>query len=348
VSELSKELTEGPRPKNERKPPPLTGAGSDTSAAVAPVLHTPPMIGQALLCPNLDVRVDYLALSFPARKVTNRNGSFWKSKSESMMRFRERTLASCFPMDSGSVNVSHAERINGASGYISFNPSTIIYGPKTPYAATAHQTLEIVHRALDEVAQQLEINCPRDHIRLSRLDLCVTISPVSNIQQLLLAANECSLSARSKNVAFSSNKGIESVRNMMKKRTVQIYDKSVQARLKSPTVRFEVSLKRAYLRDHCKELSTLTEDECRKMFVSNTYPWIARLAALPALGIYEIQKDKRDYDTFLRLLGLAYLEQAGIPQRLSPHDMRRMRELKKKHPFESLSDLIAGSRGSGS
>jgi hypothetical protein len=335
VSALSRELTEGPQPNKNKYPPRLHHGASEK-----PSRYNPSDLGRILRSGNYPVEIDYVAISFPVRKVYDYQDVFWHERISTARASMPSSLSSKVLMGQGTVNISYQLKSSGQIGYVMFNPSTIVYGKKSPNAATLPETLSIIEDVLDIVERHVEIGGSRDAVKLSRIDLCATFSPVSNIQQLLMTANKFTLTPRSKNNCYSSKKGYETVRNQLKRRTVSIYDKSLQSRLKTPTLRIEVSLKREALKDLCPTISNLEEELCRKMFTSNVDPWISAFGSLPHLPLYSIQQSPKDFDLLLRLIGWAYLEECGIPQRMTEYDRRRMREFKKKYPFEVLSDLL--------
>ena len=335
MSALSRELTEGPRPNKNKYPPRL-----HHGALEKPSRYNPADLGRILKSGNYPLEIDHVAMSFPVRSVRDFKDPFWMARTLTGANSLPTGLSAVVPMECGSVNVTYKQNANGRIGYVVFNPSTILYGRWTPNAATLAETKTIINNVLDTVEAHLELGGSRDEILLSRIDLCSTFSPVTNTQQLLLTAHKTTLTPRSKNVLYRSKRGLESVQNKLKRRTVSICDKSLQSRLKTPTLRIEVSLKRATLKDLCPTLATLDEPLCQTMFNTMVGSWITAIGELPHIPLYDIQGSPKDFDQLCWLVGMAYLDEWGIPQRMTEHERRKMREFKKKYPFEVLTDLL--------
>jgi hypothetical protein len=291
-------------------------------------------IGEILSHPHLGLGVDYLAFSFDTQRPANADPDIWS------IGRRAWKYNFTFPVLNGiaECKLSGTEMVGDA--YVSFNPSTCIHGPKSTRIATREQAVEIFHLVMDELENYVDLRNPRMATLVSRIDVSTDIPNIRDVEGLLDVASVSPITRQSKTQTFRSIKQKESVRSMSKKRGgFTVYNKSLQAKAPGRLVRFETTMRRRVLARNFPTMDDITDEACRTIFQRYLNPLIENLKAETRTGIDDILSDTEHIDTFIYLLGMERLKEAGYNVTKTDYWwQKKYKPFKKQYPHRSVTD----------
>ena len=295
-------------------------------------------IYQVLISPGLSLGVDYLAFSFDTQRPKEADQEIWGARKGGHPYQCE------IPVLNGLAKVRLRGNGMVGSGYVSMNPSTCLYGPRSLRIATLDETMEIFHLVMDEIECHVDLRHPRLLTRVSRIDVSTTIPGVRDVEALfdVVAVSPCT--KRAKTATYRSVKCKESVRCMSKGRGgFMVYDKSLQSGQKGNWVRFESTMRRGELSHTYPTMGDLTNDSIRCIFNKYFDPLMRNLEPIQRTVIDDILSDDEHADTFVHLVGLETLKRQGHHYVKSDYWWnKKYKPFKRQYPHRSINELLQG------
>lgn len=342
-SSLYKALTEGPPSRHRDKALTITvprKVERGNSSRIDTPMLSRDEVGDLLANSALPVGIDCVAVSFDVGELLIHDQGLWTEIAQKGVSTKR--YATSFPLGQGSVFLSIHRNATGSWGYVEVKPATVLYGPKKAQLATLGQALEVLHTAMDEVAQIVQIRTSRPHTRLSRLDLTVDVHNVSSRQDILTVAQRTPYRAGLKTCTYTGAKGHESVTCRTKKSGgFSVYDKSLQAKVKGSIIRFEVQTRRRLLKKVCPTVGDLSAEQCREIFQQNLGPLIEALRSIPRTDIDNILADKKHRKVFVEALGVSVLRDRGYVVEMTDYWWKKgYRPFKKAYPHFAIGDIL--------
>jgi hypothetical protein len=298
-------------------------------------------VGDALLRPDLALGIDWISVSFPVRQVLPSSRDSWVSiweKTGSTLRSFRGTI----PIGQGNATLQ-VSGVVAMTGYLEFNPSTILHGPKTPHFAHLDQAMELMNEILVEVDYLLERPESSSKMKLSRLDIAANIPFVLDLPGVLMHLLRHGIPPRRKLRSYSSRtNGIESIDVLTKNRDgYRAYNKSLQIREPGSVLRFEAQAGRNYLATTCPTVADLSEEKVRQIFLDKTRFAAEALCSVRRDLLDVILSSPTEAALFVELAGIATLKRAGRSPRLpQSRYQRRYKPFLEKYGIKSVLDLL--------
>ena len=343
MSALSDSLTERRRLVERGEwPPKKTGRKTSEMPDNDPNLLSRDEIGRLLTHPGLLVGIDRLAVSFPVRSINEANIDLWSKKWVNAAT-RKPKFSTHIPQGQGGAVFKVQRFSTGLTGYLEFNPSTILYGKKSCNIARLDQTLEILNDLLEEVDLLIDRPVPASQFKVSRLDIAVDVPNVMNVQGVLDHAGKHSCTSRKKTQSWRSKKGLESVVWRGKSSDGwTLYDKSLQTGLPGSVLRCEVEIKRRKMKHYqCNTVGDLSEHVCLAAFQSITQNLAIGLQNLSRGSIDEILSSPAETEILVDLIGMEILGQYGYFASISNNRrLTKFEPFKAKYGYTTYLDLL--------
>lgn len=346
MSSLSDALTERQRLVEEGNWPPKKTKRKKSEMPYTPDndpnLLSRDEIGRLLAHPELRVGIDRLAVSFPVRSIYKATFDHWGSTWVHATTQKTR-VSTQIPQGQGSARFSVNPVSTGLTGYLEFNPSTILYGKKSCQIARLDQTLEILQNFLEEIDLLVDRPIPASEFKVSRLDISVDIPNAMNIQGVLDHAGRHSCTSRKKTNSWRSKKGLESVACRSKSSDGWLlYDKSLQAGLPGSVLRCEVVIRRRKMKHyHCNTIGDLSESVCLAAFQTITQNLSSGLQNLARGTIDEILSSPTETEILVYLIGLEMLNRHGyFPSVTNHRRLSKLEPFKSKYGYTTYEDLL--------
>jgi hypothetical protein len=285
--------------------------------------------------------IDWMELSFPVKNIAIEPPFPWAELHSNGAKWNH-IWQTTFEIGQGIVDLKITKKGNSLSGYLKFNPTTCMYGPKSLYVVRLDDALYVAGLVLDAVNEWVTPECQRHEMLLSRIDVNVTVEPVADIQRVLSIAKNSSTPRATSISSYGKNGRIETVVARSKRSGgFCIYDKGLQAGLKRSAIRFEVNARRSRLRELCPTLGDLTEDVLRKIALKSLQPVINQLELIPRNAVSDILAIQKEGTAFIEMVGLATLADLGHHPEVSTYAMRKKyKPIMRKYSARTVGDLL--------
>jgi hypothetical protein len=285
--------------------------------------------------------LDWIGMSFPVASIVVDPPFPWIELQSNGAKWTQIWKTS-FEIGQGAVELKVTKKGNSLSGYLSFNPTSCMYGPKSLYVAAFDDALYVAGLVLDAVDEWLTPGCVREAMLLSRLDVNVTVEPVTDIQRLLSIVKNVFTRGVTPLATYGKGGRLETVVCRSKRSGgFCVYDKGLQAGLDRSAVRFEVNARRCRLREICPTLGDLTKENLRRIAGKTLQPVIDSLMQTPRNAVADIFAVKKESTVFIEMVGLATLADLGHHPHVSPYALRKKyRPILKKYSARTVGDLL--------
>ena len=299
-------------------------------------------VGRLLESELLLWRVDWIGLSFPVKSIAVDPPFPWIELRSNGAKWTHLWRTS-FEIGEGTVDLKVTKSGNSLSGYLSFNPTTCMYGPKSLYAARLDDAIYVAGLVLDATDKWIEADCERDAMLLSRLDVNTTVEPVTDIQGLLSIAKNAPIRGVTPLTTYGKAGRLETVVCRSKRSGgFCIYDKGLQTGIDRPVVRFEVNARRSRLRELCPTFGELTEETLGKIGRKSLQTVIDSLSLSPRNAVVHILAAKKEIGILVEMVGLAALADLGHHPQMSSYALRKKyRPILKKYSARTVGDLLS-------
>jgi len=299
-------------------------------------------VGRLLTSDLMPWTIDWMDLSFPVKNLVGEPPFPWIELSSNGAKWSHIWKTS-FDIGQGTIDLQVTGKGNALEAYLSFNPTTCLYGPKSLYVARLDDALDVVDKVLDAINAWVTPDCEPDDMRLSRLDVNVTVEPIADIPRVLSIAKTTPIRGATPLATYGKGGRLESVIKRSKRAGgFCIYDKGRQAGVERSAVRFEVTARRCRLRELCPTLGHLSEDVLRKIALKSLQPVIAQLQLIPRNAVSDILATKRELTSFIEMVGLAYLADCGHYPLISTYALRKKyNPIFKKYSARTVGDLLS-------
>jgi hypothetical protein len=298
-------------------------------------------VAKILTRPNLNLGVDRLRVTFPVLEILDAGTEWWQSDYVSTSGSWRVSKGMIF---SGEGHV-WLKVVGGSSktAALEFNPSTLLFGPKSQSTASLEQALDVLDEVLIEVDYLVRRPEPAEKSLLSRLDIAVDIPHVQDPQGLLHALTRDGIPPRRKMRGhFSNSHGLESIDCLTKSQGgYRVYNKSLQTKTSGSTVRFEVQANRGLLKEVCPTVGDLSDTCLHEIFVGSIKEAVRALSSIGRTQLDDILSSATETDIFVDLIGIEVLRSAGHYVSLPPHRIRhRYKPFLEKYNCTSVLDLV--------
>lgn len=285
--------------------------------------------------------IDWMELSFPVKNIAIEPPFPWAELHSNGAKWNH-IWQTTFEIGQGIVDLKIIKKGNSLSGYLKFNPTTCMYGPKSLYVVRLDDALHIAEIVLDAVEHWITPDCERHQMLLSRLDVNVTVEPISDIQRVLSICKNTPVRNRTPLATYGNSGRIETVVARSKRSGgFCIYDKGLQSGLNRSAVRFEVTARRSRLRTLCPTLGDLSEEVLRQIALRSLQPVIQQLLLIPRNAVSDILASKKETTTFIEMVGLATLADLGHHPEVSTYAMRKKyKPILEKYSARTIGDLL--------
>ena len=258
------------------------------------------------------------------------------------MTSRARSFTATIPVLKGTASFKVSGKA-ACTGYLEFNPSTMLFGKKAIQCASLQETLELLGEVLLEVDYLVDRPEATQTALLSRLDIATDIPNVLDPQGVLRQLTRAGIPARRKLRGFFSNThSLESVDCLTKSNGgYRAYNKSLQAKKAGSVVRFEVQARRGYLKTACPTLADLSESKMREIFVDIINPALEGLQETGRGQIDVILSSPKETAIVRELLGKEVLEAHGHFPRVAEHRLKTLHKpFLQRYGLNSAHDLL--------
>ncbi|MCD9624200.1 hypothetical protein [Rhabdothermincola salaria] len=222
----------------------------------------------------------------------------------------------------------------GGSITATFNPSQD--GPLLGLDAAQPFLEEAFHEMMDVSA----VAVPQEDVRIQRLDLAVDFSPIADMRMFFVAARAVKPRPQWHSVHYApgSRRGETIYHKAKTVGEVRIYDKSAQAGLSEPTVRFEASLKRRPLKKHGLDtLGNLSEARLRAAFDDLMTPFYP--GTTPILGLNDLLEEGVKTRHLAEAIGARLLKECGLDPGYPDARVRQHRKIWNQLGLASTDEL---------
>jgi len=268
-------------------------------------------VGRFLETDRLPWGIDWMDLSFPIRSLVTEPPYPWHEMQSNGANWSHKWVAT-FEIGYGSVELSVKKRGNALSGYLMFNPTTCMYGPKSLYVSRLDDAIDVTHLVLDAVNEWVVPGCERNDMFLSRLDVSTTVEPVADMQRTLSIIKNASGRGTTPRTSYDNDGKIQTViRRSKRAGGYCVYDKGLQAGLDVSALRVEVTARRARLRDLCSHLGDLDETRLRQIAMKSLTRVIDNLRLEPRKAVTDILAVQKEAKSLIEMVGLATLADLG-------------------------------------
>jgi hypothetical protein len=298
-------------------------------------------VGLLLASERTPWSIDWMDLSFPVRNLVRETPFPWVELTSNGAKWAHKWITN-FEIGQGTVELTVTQKGNALSAYLSFNPSTCMYGPKSLYVARLDDAVDVAGLVLDAVNEWVTPDCDRNEIFLSRIDVNVTVDPVADVQRLLSIAKNAPTRGVTPLAIYGKGGRLESViRRSKRAGGFCIYDKGLQAGLNRSAVRFEVTTRRSRLREICPNFGSLTQDRLRQIALKSLQPVIDTLTLSPRNAVADICAVKKEATAFIEMVGLATLADLGHHPKVTTYAYRKKyKPILKKYSARTVGDLL--------
>jgi len=298
-------------------------------------------VGRLLASDLTPWAVDWMDLSFPVKNIATDPPFPWVEVRSNGGKWTHIWKTS-FEIGQGTVELKVTKKGNALSAYLSFNPATCMYGPKSLYSVRLDDALYVAGLVLDAINEWVTPECQRHEMLLSRIDVNVTVEPAADIQRVLSIAKNSSTPRATSISSYGKNGRIETVVARSKRSGgFCIYDKGLQAGLNRSAIRFEVNARRSRLRELCPTLGDLTQDALRTIALKSLQPVIDQLELIPRNAVSDILAVQKEATAFIEMVGLATLADFGYHPEVSTYALRKKyKPLMKKYAARTVGDLL--------
>jgi hypothetical protein len=297
-------------------------------------------VGRALTHRALPLGVDKLEFSLRVGRLRTRESGIWELiTQQGTGDFR---YSMKMPVGEGKAHIHMVRNQIIGKLYVSFNPSTVLYGPYSGRIASLDEAIEICGWIINELDYLVEIAEPLSKAKLRRVDVSVDIPNISDMQGLLEAAAMSSYNPQVKANTYRGVRGLESVACRSKTGGgFIVYNKSLQMGTKGATARFEAQSRTRHLKEVCPTLGDLTPQLCRHIFNRYFANLAVLLCARPTTPPDAILGDKKHLKTFVTSVGLSVLSDLGYKVPVTDYwRLQKYRPFKKRYPHRVVGDLF--------
>jgi hypothetical protein len=342
LTSLSNALTEHHHNTNHEGPFTLktTTASSYVSHSDAEGLSSDE-VGRLLASDLTPWSVDWIGLSFPVKNLALEPPFPWIELHSNGVKWA-RIWETSFEIEQGTVDLKVTQKGNALSGYLNFNPTTCMYGPKSVYVARLDDALDVTSTVLEAVNEWVTPDCRPEEMLLSRVDVNLTTERVADMQRLLSIVKNAPSRGVTPLATYGKGGRLESVvRRSKRSGGFCIYDKGLQAGIGKPFVRFEVNARRSRLRDLCPTLGDLTDERLRAIAQKSLRPVIDTLLLAPRNAVADVLADKKQTSAFIEMVGLATLADLGHHPYVSPYALRKKyNPILNRYSARTVGDLL--------
>lgn len=233
-------------------------------------------VGLYLADTNTQFGVDYISLVFKFEDFVKDNPKDWVNGPKDLNVHREYGhWKNSWALPIGEIGhypiVDFWATVRGTNRTAGFvvNPSTVLFGKKSPYVARVDETMRVLRYIYEEVISQwLELPNPLECATLSRLDVTADVDNVLDKQALIRFIARHPQNARVRAKAYITRSGQwETVEARSKTNGgLCVYDKSTQLGVDGRVVRFESQMRTSNLKKFCPTLEHLDDETLRQIF----------------------------------------------------------------------------------
>ena len=298
-------------------------------------------VGHFLETERLPWGIDWMDISFPIRSLVSDPPYPWREIQSNSTSWSHQWTTT-FEIGQGSVELSVKKRGNSMSGYLMFNPTTCMYGPKTLYVSRLDDAIDVTHLVLDAVDEWVVPGCARNDMLLSRLDVSTTVEPVADLQRTLSIIKNASGRGGTPRTSYDAGGKIQTVTRRSKRAGgYSVYDKGLQAGLDVSALRVEVTARRARLRDLCSQLGDLDEARLRQIAMKSLEQVIEQLRLEPRNAVTDILAVKKEATSLIEMVGLATLADLGHFPPMTKYALnKKYRPILRKFSARTVGDLL--------
>lgn len=212
-----------------------------------------------------------------------------------------------------------------------FNPSTVLFGPKSVHMATVDVTHKLLHYAYETVQQWLFIKQPLESFRLKRLHVSCDVDQVADTERLLKIAahfphnNKVNVTTHSKGSFRRESVAARSETNG----GFIVYNKTRQSKKGDAVVRFETNAKGKPLEKNCPTVSDLTQDTANDIFKNYFHKMMLGLSQTTETPLEGVLSDHEHKKRVVELVGIKALKRAGYHPEISDAQQRGFRILER-------------------
>lgn len=227
--------------------------------------------------------------------------------------------------------------------WLEFNPSTLLYGPKSSQIATYSETWELVIRGLQHVGQFVRFNPKSETIRISRLDVTRDIDYVQDMRRV---AEISKPHLESKRIDINTYESPKLVWHSMTQRSKKpsdglcMYNKSVLNKTDTSTMRFELRCRGKRLKKYCPSLDKFTSEAISNMFYAVLSPISKGLTHVPERRADQILKQPSQTKVFTAMIGEQILADYGYHVNLSQYETKKRQQFKAQYPHTDIRELF--------
>ena len=285
--------------------------------------------------------IDWMDLSFPIRSLVFEPPFPWHEMQSNSAEWSHQWKTT-FEIGSGSVDLSVTKRGNSLSGYLKFNPTTCMYGPKSLYVSLLDDAIDVTHLVLDAVNAWVVPGCERNDMLLSRLDVSKTVEPVADMQRTLSIIKNAPGRGGTAKTTYDGGGKIQTViRRSKRAGGYCVYDKGLQAGLDVSALRVEVTARRARLRDLCSLFGDLDETRLRQIAMKCLAGVIEHLLLEPRTAVTDILADKKEAASLIEMVGRATLADLGHYPKVTKYALyKKYRPILRKFSARTVGDLL--------
>jgi hypothetical protein len=293
-------------------------------------------VGNYLIQPAIPVGIDLIEVSFTFIDFIADNPKDWEKgpKHVSVNRRYGKWINSFsinpeFPKADLYFQAEVSETYR--RGKLWFNPSTVLFGPKSLYIAGVDETQILLNYAYEIVQKWLYIKQPLESFRLKRLHVTCDVDRVADTERLLKMAAH-----------FPHNNRVDVIthsKGWFKRQSVTarsdtnggfiVYNKTRQSKKGDAVVRFETNAKGKPLEKHCPTVSDLTQDTANDIFKHYFHKMMTGLSQTTETPLEGVLSDPGHKKRVVELVGIKALKRAGFHPEISDAQQRGFRILER-------------------
>jgi hypothetical protein len=336
---LAKSLTAPPtRSPASKQPRPLVENEENTLLT----LHG---VGVALGDPDIELGVDYIEVRFRIKQMRPDPEFDWQGRSGDTSGTENGRWSVWIPlvMDSWITRLRMAVTIRGTDRLctVSFNPSSVLFGPGQPQCATPSQVRDLLSRIFDVIVpQQVVLLDPVSMAQITRLDVAAHVERVASPEALYEYLVRHPARPRRKYQRFyKGGRGTGVYVKPNDESGFRVYAKGLHSRNSGSVIRFEVEARKELCRHVCPTIDHLSPLALSRIFARHCQPIRESLSEAPRSVLEGFVADYRYQRTISSYLGEQILKREGLGhcERSASHVRRTLRRL---GVFDALDRLI--------
>lgn len=296
--------------------------------------------------------IDYISLVFKFEDFIRDNPKDWARGPKDLdirrnYGYWENSWMLPIGVDGHFPNVEFWAKVHGTNRTAGFliNPSTVLFGPKSPFVAPLEGAMTVLRYVYEEVISQwMVLPNPLKWATLSRLDVTADVDDVLDKQRLLQFVSRHPQNARTKVKPYISATGRwETVDTRSSANGgMNVYDKSTQMGLEGRLVRFESQMRTRNLKKYCPTVAHLNDETLRRVFRKHFGKAIEAMIKTQDGVLDGLLGDTKDQLRLVEYAGLRLLESMGYRIELGTSRRAAYRRLDRMGVGDIIIEHLSG------